>query len=82
MPEDYRIRRSSPKHYRFCNSHSAPGPISLSVREGRIAADEVIEAGTETVFTCDAGVRHSVEAVSDAVCFLNIAAGGIGRGGG
>ena len=63
--------------------HSAPGPISLVIREGRIrfaAADEVIEAGTETVLTCGAGVRHTVEALSDAVCLLNIAAGGTARG--
>ena len=53
------------------DEHSAPGPISLGVREGRVrftAADEVVEAGTETVITCDAGVRHTVEALSDAVC--------------
>ncbi len=64
---------------------SAPGPISLIVREGRVrftAADEVVEAGTETVLTCDAGVRHTVEALSDAVCVLNIAAGGAARGSG
>ena len=63
--------------------HSAPGPIPLVVREGRIrfaAADEVIEAGTETLLTCDAGVRHTVETLSDAVCLLNIAVGGTGRG--
>jgi len=57
--------------------HSAPGPISLSVREGRVrfvAGDEVVEAGTDTVLACDAGVRHSVEALDDAVCLLNIAA--------
>jgi quercetin dioxygenase-like cupin family protein len=65
------------------DEHSAPGPISLSVREGRVrftAADQVIEAGTETVLTCDAGVRHTVEALSDALCLLNIAAGGTARG--
>jgi quercetin dioxygenase-like cupin family protein len=65
------------------DEHSAPGPISLSVREGRVrftAADQVIEAGTETVLTCGAGVRHTVEALSDALCLLNIAAGGTARG--
>ncbi len=64
------------------DEHSAPGPISLIVREGRIrftAADEVVEAGTETVLTCEAGVRHTVEALSDAVCLLNIVAGGTAR---
>ena len=58
--------------------HAAPGPISLSVREGRIrfvAAEEedVAEAGSDTLLTCDAGVRHTVEALSDAVCLLTIA---------
>ena len=60
------------------DEHSAPGPISLVVREGRVrftAAEKTVEAGTETVLTCDAGVSHSVEAVSDAVCLLHIAAG-------
>jgi quercetin dioxygenase-like cupin family protein len=59
--------------------HSAPGPISLVVREGRIrftAEGEAIEAGPETVLTCDAKVRHSVEALSDAVCLLTLATGG------
>ena len=56
--------------------HAAPGPISLSVREGRIrfmAAEEVVEAGSDTLLTCDAGIRHTVEALSDAVCLLTIA---------
>lgn len=63
--------------------HSAPGPISLSVREGRVrfaAGDAAVEAGAETVLACDAGVRHSVEALEDAVCLLNIAAGSPERG--
>jgi quercetin dioxygenase-like cupin family protein len=67
------------------DEHSAPGPISLSVREGRIhftAADEIVEAGTEVVLTCDAGVSHSVEAVSDAVCLLHVTAGDLARGSG
>jgi quercetin dioxygenase-like cupin family protein len=56
--------------------HAAPGPLSLSVREGRIrfmVAEEVSEAGSDTLLTCDAGVRHTVEALSDAVCLLTIA---------
>jgi quercetin dioxygenase-like cupin family protein len=56
--------------------HAAPGPFSLSVREGRIrfvAAEEVAEAGFDTLLTCDAGVRHTVEALSDAVFLLTIA---------
>ena len=58
--------------------HAAPGPLSLSVREGRIrfvAGDEVVEAESDTLLTCDAGVRHSVAALSDAVCLLTIAGG-------
>ena len=59
--------------------HAAPGPIALSIREGRLrftTADEVVEAGPETILTCDGGVRHSVEALSDAVCLLSVATGG------
>jgi quercetin dioxygenase-like cupin family protein len=57
--------------------HSAPGPISLSVREGRVrftAGKAAVEAGPETVLTCDAGVRHTMEALGDAVCLLTIGA--------
>jgi len=56
--------------------HAAPGPLSLSVREGHIrlmVAGEVVEAESDTLLTCDAGVRHTVEALSDAVCLLTIA---------
>ena len=56
--------------------HAAPGPLSLSVREGHIrlmAAEEEAEAGPDTLLTCDAGIRHTVEALSDAVCLLTIA---------
>jgi len=56
--------------------HAAPGPLSLSIREGRIrfmVAEEVAEAGSDTLLTCDAGVRHTMEALSDAVCLLTIA---------
>jgi quercetin dioxygenase-like cupin family protein len=59
--------------------HSAPGPITLVVREGHIrftAEGEAIEAGPEMVLACDAKVRHSVEALSDAVCLLTVATGG------
>src|ERR671939_370413 len=58
------------------DEHSAPGPMTLSVHEGRIrfsAADEDVEAEAGTVLACDAGVRHSVEALGDAVCLLNVA---------
>jgi quercetin dioxygenase-like cupin family protein len=58
------------------DEHAAPGSFSLSVREGRIrfeAAEEMVEAGPEALLTCDAGVRHTVEALSDAVCLLTIA---------
>ena len=43
--------------------HSAPGPISLVVREGRlrfVAEGEAVEAGSQTMLTCDAKVRHTV----------------------
>ena len=60
--------------------HAAPGPLSLSVREGRIrfmvaeeVEEKVAEAGSDTLLTCDAGVRYTVEALSDAVCLLTIA---------
>jgi quercetin dioxygenase-like cupin family protein len=58
--------------------HTAPGPISLTVREGRIRfsmPDGEVEAGPETLLTCDAGVRHAVEAIEDAVCVIIIARG-------
>jgi quercetin dioxygenase-like cupin family protein len=58
--------------------HPAPGPITLSVHEGRIrfsSADEEVEAEAGTVLACDAVVRHSVEALEDAVCLLNVATG-------
>lgn len=60
------------------SEHSAPGPISVSVREGRIrftAEGEAVEAGSESVLTCDAGIRHAVEALEDAVCLVTIASG-------
>ena len=57
--------------------HAAPGPITLSVHEGRVrfsAAGESVEAAEGTVLACGAGVRHGVEALADAVCLLNVAA--------
>jgi len=60
------------------DEHSAPGPIVLSVHEGLIrfsAADKNVEAEAGTVLACDAGVRHSVEALLDTVCLLNVATG-------
>lgn len=60
--------------------HSAPGPIALSVREGRIRftaeGEAALEAGPETMLACDAGVRHAVEALSDDVCLISVATGG------
>ena len=56
--------------------HAAPGPFSLSVREGRVrfaTAEEVVEAGPGTLLACDAEVRHTVEALGDAVCLLTVA---------
>lgn len=58
--------------------HSAPGPISVGVREGRVrfsTTDEDTEAGPESLLACDAGVRHAVEALEDTVCVLTIAGG-------
>lgn len=58
--------------------HSAPGPITLSVRGGRVrftAAGESVEAGIETLVSCDARVRHTVEALENAVCLLNVTTG-------
>lgn len=58
--------------------HSAPGPISVGVREGRIrftAADDSVEAGTGTLISCEASVQHAVEALEDTVCLINIAKG-------
>jgi len=65
------------------DEHSAPGPITVIVHEGRIrfsAADADVEAEAGTVLACDAGVRHSVEALGDAVCLLNVATGSERRG--
>jgi quercetin dioxygenase-like cupin family protein len=59
--------------------HAAPGPISLAVREGCIrfsTPDGEVEAGPETLLTCNAGERHSVEALEDTVCVVTIARGG------
>lgn len=57
--------------------HAAPGPFSLGVREGHVRfeaeGEEAVEAEAGTLLTCDAGIRHTVEAVSDAVCLLTIA---------
>lgn len=58
--------------------HSAPGPISVAVREGRIrftTPEGTVEAGPRTILTCGAGVRHDVEALEDAVCVVTIASG-------
>ena len=66
------------------DEHSAPGPITLSVHEGRIVfstADGDVEAEAGTVLACDAGVRHSVEALGDTVCLLNVATGSLRRAG-
>ena len=35
-----------------------------------------VEAGPETLLACDAGVRHAVEAIEEAVCVLTVARGG------
>ena len=60
--------------------HSAPGPMALSVRGSRIRftaeGEAALEAGPEMMLACDAGVRHAVEALSDAVCLISVATGG------
>lgn len=64
------------------DEHSAPGLISLAVREGYVrftAAEKTVEAGTEAALTCDAGANLSLEAFSDAVCLLHIAVGETAR---
>jgi quercetin dioxygenase-like cupin family protein len=61
--------------------HSAPGPIAVFVREGRIrfrTSEETVEAGSEKVLACAAGVRHSVEALGDAVFVVAVATGAAG----
>jgi quercetin dioxygenase-like cupin family protein len=55
--------------------HSAPGPITLSVREGRVrftTGEAAVEAGPDELIACDPGVPHSVEAVTDAICLLHL----------
>lgn len=56
--------------------HAAPGPLSLSILEGCIrfeVANETIEADPGALLTCDTGVPHTVEALSEAVCLLTVA---------
>ncbi len=60
--------------------HAAPGPISLVVRERRVrftTAEASVEAGPETLLACDAGVKHTVEALGDAVCLLSVSTEGL-----
>jgi quercetin dioxygenase-like cupin family protein len=55
--------------------HAAPGPITLSVREGRVrftTVDAAVEAGPDELIACDPGVSHSVEAITDAICLLHL----------
>ena len=61
------------------DEYAAPGPISVGVREGRIrftTPEGEAEGTPETLLTCDAGVRHAVEALEDAVCVVTVASGG------
>jgi hypothetical protein len=56
-------------------SPDAPPAPPYTIRftaEGEAA----VEAGPETVLACDAGARHAVEALSDAVCLISVATGG------
>lgn len=52
----------------------APGPTPVAVREDRIrfTTDEV-EAGVETLISCDADVRHAVETLEKSVCLVSTA---------
>jgi quercetin dioxygenase-like cupin family protein len=53
------------------DEHSVPGPMTVSVHEGRIrfsAADEEVEAQAGTLLACD------------AVCLLNVVTGSERRG--
>ena len=55
--------------------HAAPAAITLSVREGHVrftTADAAVEAGPDELITCDSGVAHSVEAVTEAICLLHL----------
>ena len=59
--------------------HSAPGPITVSVRGGsnRFATpDETVGADAREDFACDAGVRHPVEALEAAAYLIGPATGG------
>src|SRR5918994_3553477 len=47
--------------------HAAPGPFSLSVREGRIRFEAAEAVG---LLTCDTRGRHTVVALSDAADLL------------
>jgi quercetin dioxygenase-like cupin family protein len=56
--------------------HAAPGPISVSVHEGRIrftTPEGEIEADKDKLISCEEGLRHSVEAIEDSVCVVTIA---------
>ncbi len=60
------------------DEHEAAGPISVVVREGSIrftTPEEDVEARPGTMLTFDAGVRHAVAALEDAVFVLTIAVG-------
>jgi quercetin dioxygenase-like cupin family protein len=55
--------------------HAAPGPITVSIREGRArftTAEVAVEAGPGELIACDPGVPHSVEAVTDSICLLHL----------
>jgi quercetin dioxygenase-like cupin family protein len=55
--------------------HASPGPITVSVREGRVRftrGEAAVEAGPGELIACNAGVPHSVEAVADAICLLHL----------
>ncbi len=59
------------------NEHSAPGPISVLVLEGRIvftANGQRLEAGVHDLITLPAHAPHAVEALEPSALLITIAA--------
>jgi quercetin dioxygenase-like cupin family protein len=56
--------------------HAAPGAATVQVLSGRVRArvgDESLNLPAGSLIAFDAGVRHAVEAVDDAILLLTIA---------
>ena len=59
------------------HEHSASGPTTLGVREGRIRFETVgreVEAGAGTLISCAAGTPHTVEALEESACLPTLSA--------